>query len=84
MKVAVLISARENSGEILQETPQESFFLHACIWLNVGLFGHAGTWAQKVVMMLVWPANTSHRTQAGQRMWLEGRKNAPSFAATRI
>lgn len=64
----VLISPQENDGETLKKTLQESFVLHARIWLNEELFGHAGTWAQKLMIMLVWPALTSHHTQAGQGM----------------
>lgn len=79
MKAVVLISPQENEEEaILGRTPQECFCL-TCPYLvkkREDLLGHAGTWAQILVMMLVWPALTSHRThRRGEECdWRDGQK----------
>lgn len=74
MEAVVLISPQENDEEILGKTLQESFVLHAHIWLNEELLGHAGTWAQILVMMHVWPGLTSHHThrQGEECDWRDG------------
>lgn len=56
----------------IKEKPQETFVLHSHIWLNKELLVHAGTWAQVLVMMRVWPALTSHHTHRQECDWRDG------------
>lgn len=58
----------------------KTFVLHVHIWLNDELLGLAATWTQILVMMLVWPAITSHYThrQGEECNWRVGKMDYTS------
>lgn len=76
------LTSGKSRGSIRENTTGV-FVLHACIWLNEELLGHAATWVQILVVMLVWPALTSHHAHTGRaRNVTRGMVNELDFIKT--